>query len=72
MNREEMEKMTLEEGLKGVEDTLKQLNEDIPLEQSFALYKDGMELLKYCDEKLKSVEQQVLIMNEEGELNEFQ
>ncbi len=71
MNREDMEKLTLEEALTGVEDTLKQLNEDIPLEQSFALYKDGMELLKYCDEKLKGVEQQVLIMNEEGELNEF-
>ncbi len=72
MTREEMRELTLEEALDNVDKTLEDLAKDIPLEQSFALYKDGMELLKYCDDKLKQVEQQVMILNEEGELDEFQ
>ena len=72
MTQEEMEALTLEQALDNVDTTLEKLAEDIPLEQSFALYKEGMELLKYCDEKLKKVEQQVMVLDEEGELNEFQ
>lgn len=71
MTKEEMEELTLEEALENVDKALASLGKDIPLEESFALYKEGIELLKYCDEKLKSVEQQVQIMNEEGELDEF-
>ena len=42
------------------------------LEDSFALYKQGMELLKYCSEKLDTVEKKMLQMNEDGEFSEFQ
>ena len=42
------------------------------LEDSFALYKKGMELLKYCSEKLDTVEKNMLQMNEDGEFSEFQ
>lgn len=72
MKKEEMDKLTLEEAFEKVDRTLENLSGDVPLEKSFELYKEGMELLKYCDEKLKSVEGQIMIMNEEGELNEFQ
>lgn len=72
LSREEMEKLTLEEAFESVDKTIDELSGDIPLERSFALYKEGMDLLRYCDGKLKAVEQQILIMNEEGELNEFQ
>ena len=72
MKKEEMEKLTLEEAFENVDRTLEELQSDVPLEKSFELYKEGMELLKYCDEKLKGVEGQIMIMNEEGELNEFQ
>ena len=41
------------------------------LEDSFALYKKGMELLKYCSEKLDTVEKKMLQMNEDGEFSEF-
>ncbi len=67
-----MEKLTLEEAFDLVDKTLEDLSADVPLEKSFDLYKEGMELLKYCDGKLKGVEGQIMIMNEEGELNEFQ
>ena len=72
MTKEEMEKLTLEEAFDKVDRTLNDLSGDVPLEKSFELYKEGMDLLKYCDEKLKVVEGQIQIMNEEGELNEFQ
>ncbi|MBR4719884.1 MAG: exodeoxyribonuclease VII small subunit [Lachnospiraceae bacterium] len=64
--------LSLEEALDKVDKTLERLGKDIPLEESFALYKEGIELLKFCDDKLKNVEQLVQMINEEGELNEFQ
>lgn len=71
MTREEIEELSLEEAFERVEDTLSALQSDVPLEESFTLYKDGMELLKYCNEKIDKVEKQVLKLNEEGELDEF-
>ena len=71
MTREDMERLTLEEAMECVDRTLNELSADVPLERSFELYKEGIELLKYCDGKLKGVEGQILKMNEEGELNEF-
>ena len=41
------------------------------LEDSFRLYKQGMELLKYCNDKLDTVEKKMLQMNEDGSLGEF-
>lgn len=43
----------------------------IPLEESFALYKEGMELLKQCSEKIDRVEKKMLRVNEKGEFSEF-
>lgn len=44
---------------------------DTSLEDSFLLYKQGMELLKYCSEKLDTVEKKMLQMNEDGTFSEF-
>ena len=44
---------------------------DTSLEDSFRLYKKGMELLKYCNDKLDTVEKKMLQMNEDGSLGEF-
>lgn len=60
---------------KGLEKSLEQLNdilsnlekEDISLEDSFALYQEGMKLLKQCNESIDKVEKQLLILEEEGE-----
>lgn len=71
MTKEELEELTLEAALERVDKTLTDMAGDIPLEDAFALYKNGIELLNYCDEKLKKVEQQIMVLNEEGELNEF-
>lgn len=41
------------------------------LEDSFHLYKKGMELLKYCSDRLDTVEKKMLQIDEDGTLREF-
>lgn len=44
---------------------------DVSLEESFAVYAEGTRLLRYCNEKLDQVEKKMLVLNEEGKLDEF-
>ncbi len=41
------------------------------LEESFQLYKSGMEMLKKCSDRIDAVEKQVKILEESGEIHEF-
>ena len=54
-----------------VEYNIRLHNEDISLEESFKEYQKGMELLKKCSETIDRVEKKVLILNENGGLDEF-
>ena len=64
--------ITLEEAFDQLEQIISQLEEEeITLDQSFKIYKEGMELLKYCNDTLDTVEKKVLKINESGELDEF-
>lgn len=66
------ESFSLEEGFLQLEKTVENLErEDISLEDSFEIYKQGMELLKKCNAAIDQVEKKVLMMNEKGETNEF-
>jgi len=66
------ERMTLEEAFAQLEQVTKTLeDENISLEESFAVYQKGMELLKYCNESIDKVEKKVLVLNGEGKLDEF-
>ena len=66
------EDCSIEDILSQVEDTIANLEaEDIYLEDSFVQYKKGMELLKVCNEKIDAIEKKVLILNGEGETDEF-
>ena len=64
---------------KNIEDVFQELDviaeklesSDTSLEDSFRLYKKGMELLKYCSGKLDTVEKKMLQMNEDGTFREF-
>ena len=61
MKKEELAKMSIEEAFDTVEETMEKLRSDeISLEDSFALYKDGMEILKACAGKIDKVEKDVL------------
>ena len=69
---EDQTPLTLEEAFAKLDETTRKLEmEDLPLEESFELYKSGMELLKQCSDSIDQDEKKVLALNSEGELNEF-
>jgi len=58
--------VTLEENFAKLEATIAQLeNDEISLEEAFTAYKQGMDLLKSCNEQIDKVEKQVLVLSEE-------
>ncbi len=64
--------LTLEQIFEKLEGTIGKLEqEEIPLEESFKLYKEGMKLVKSCNDRIDKVEKEVLKLNENGELDEF-
>ena len=64
--------MTLEEKLAKLDAMTEQLRkEDITLEESFSLYKDGMELFKQCNADIDRVEKQVQILNADGQVTDW-
>ena len=72
-NSEEIkEEKTLEEAFEELDILAGRLEDrNTSLEDSFRLYKQGMELLKYCNEKLDTVEKKMLQLNEDGTFSEF-
>ena len=72
MAKKKEERLTLEEALLKLDEAVAKLQSDeISLEDSFQVYQKGMELIKMCSEKIAAVENKVLLMNEDGELDEF-
>lgn len=60
---------SLEELLTDIENIINSLQQkDISLEDSFALYQQGIGKLKLCNEKIDAVEKKLLILDEEGQL----
>ena len=67
----EKKKENLEEMFKDLEELIgKMENEEITLEQTFDLYNNGMELLKKCNLSIDE-EKKVLVLDENGETDEF-
>ena len=67
-NREE----TLEELFGRLDRIIAKLEDrDTTLEDSFAAYEQGVRYLKACNDKIDKIEKKMLVMNEEGKLDEF-
>ncbi len=63
---------TLEENFELLEAELARLEADnVSLEDAFAAYQKGMELLKSCNEQIDRVEKKVLKLSEDGQLKEL-
>lgn len=63
---------TLEETFALLDEKIAQLeNSEISLEDSFWVYKEGMELLKDCSSKIDTVEKKMLQINQDGTITEF-
>jgi exodeoxyribonuclease VII small subunit len=70
---EEYTELSLEEAFDRLEQILERLEDhNLPLEESFRLYQNGMQLLAHCNGKIDTVEKKILIMNGDGGLDEFQ
>lgn len=73
MGKKQDKQPKLEENFAKLEETIGQLErDDISLEEAFAAYQNGMELLKQCSAQIDMVEKKVLILGEQGQREEMQ
>jgi len=69
---EKYENLTLEKAFSRLDELADRLEKrDIPLEESFRLYKEGMDLLKFCRERIDTVEKKMQVISDDGELTDF-
>lgn len=69
---EEQTDYSLEDLFSEIEDTITKLeNPDISLEESFQLYEAGIKKIHLCNAGIDKVEKKMLVLNGEGELEEF-
>ena len=67
-----MENMTYEKAISRLEEIVSKLEgNEIPLEDSIALFQEGIELSKYCDDKLKNIQEKVSQIYENGQLKDM-
>ncbi len=63
-----MKELSYEQAFKRLEEVVNLLeNSQIPLEESIQLFQEGIELSKFCEEKLKTLEEQVVKIMETTE-----
>ena len=64
--------VSLEERFEHIEDIIEKMETgDITLDKSFELYKSGLEEIKAANAMLENIEKAMLVMNEDGSLEEF-
>lgn len=64
--------VSLEERFEQIEDIIEKMETgDITLDKSFELYKAGLEEIKAANAMLDEIEKAMLVMNEDGSLEEF-
>jgi exodeoxyribonuclease VII small subunit len=62
----------LEERFEHIEEIIEKMETgDITLDKSFELYKNGLEEIKAANAMLDDIEKAMLVMNEDGSLEEF-
>ena len=66
------EKPRLEDRFYNLEKIIRQMEaQDVTLDASFELYKCGVEELKEANKLLDNIEKSMLVINNQGELEEF-
>ena len=60
--------MTMEEAYEALKSLIGRMEgEDLPLEDSFGLFEEGLSLVNLCNEKLDTIEKKIMILEEENE-----
>ena len=69
---EEAQNLSLESSLEQLEQVMEELSSpELSLEESFAKYKQGMDLLLKCNQAIDRVEKELMILEENGISDEF-
>ena len=64
--------ISLEEAFQKLDTLIEELEKpENSLEASFRAFEQGMQLVKYCNDAIDKVEKKVLVLSQEGELDEF-
>ena len=64
--------VSLEDRFEQIEEIIGQMETgDVSLDQSFELYKNGLEEIKAANAMLDEMEKAMLVLNEDGSLEEF-
>lgn len=72
MEEPQKQKKSLEEAFDELDALAERLEEKgISLDESFRLYKQGMDLLQFCSRQIDTVEKKMLQIDENGEISEF-
>lgn len=70
--KEEVQELSLEKSLEQLEQVMEELSSpELSLEESFARYKQGMDLLLKCNQAIDKVEKELMILEENGISDEF-
>lgn len=70
--KKEKEEKTLEDAFSELEGIVEKLESpELSLEDSFLAYKEGMQILKYCNDEIDKVEKKVLVIDAKGNLDEL-
>ncbi len=71
-NGESMEQLTVEESFAKLDEMVKRLeSEDVPLEESFRLYQEGMKLLKDVSGRIMTYEKKMQVLSGNGSMEDL-
>ena len=71
--KNEEKELTIEEAFSEVDERIKSLEKsDVTLEESFKYFKEGMDLLKYCNDSIDKVEKKVQKVMADGRTEDFE
>ena len=66
------EELTLEEGFQKLDEITAKMEEPgLTLDERFALYKEGVKLIKFCSEKIDTVEKELKLVNDDLSVKEI-
>ena len=67
-NELKIEDMTMEQAFDSLQELLDKMDsEELPLEESFRLYEQGLKLVRACHDRLDRIEKQLIVLEEETE-----
>ena len=71
LHEEDSSALSLEEAFARLDELVEKMEDrEIPLEESFRIYKEGVDLLRQCNEKIDRVEKNMQQLDEDGTLRD--